>query len=193
MVRRVRPTILIGTTASPDAFTEAVIRAMADTCPRPVILPLSNPTSNDARRIPADIAGVDGRPGARRHRQPVRPGGSWTGTQHRVGQANNAFVFPGVGLGAIVAGARHIDDAQFLVAAHTLAGLVSKERLAEGALYPPISDLRAVSREIAVAVVCSLGTLDGQPLAACEHGRAEAEAVVDAAMWWPEYPAYEPA
>ena len=79
------------------------------------------------------------------------------------------------------------------MAAHTLAGLVSDERLAEGALYPSIGDLRAVSREIAVAVVCSFGTLNGLPLAACEHGRAEAEAAVDQAMWWPEYLPYEPA
>ena len=164
---------------------------MAEACPRPIILPLSNPTSRceatpaqvlewtEGRALvatgsPFDPVAVDGRPRA-------------------IGQAHNTFIFPGVGLAAIVAGARHIDDAQFLVAAHTLAGLVSDERLAEGALYPPIGDLRAVSREIAVAVVCSLGTLNGLPLAACEHGRAEAEEVVDEAMWWPEYPAYEPA
>ena len=191
VVTAVRPTVLIGTTASPNTFTEPAIRAMAEACPRPIILPLSNPTSRceatpaqvlewtEGRALvatgsPFDPVAVDGRPRA-------------------IGQANNTFIFPGVGLAAIVAGARHIDDAQFLVAAHTLAGLVSDERLAEGALYPPIGDLRALSREIAVAVVCSLGTLNGLPLAACEHGRAEAAEVVDEAMWWPEYPAYEPA
>ena len=99
----------------------------------------------------------------------------------------------GAVLAAIVAGARQVSDTQFLVAAHTLAGLVTAERLAEGALYPPIRDLRSVSREIAVEVVRSFGTVDGLPLAAGDQGRADAEAAVDESIWWPEYPAYEPA
>ena len=75
-----------------------------------------------------------------------------------------------------------MSDTQFLVAAHTLAGLVTAERLAEGALYPPIHDLRSVSREIAVEVVRSFGTVDGLPLAAVDQGRADvAQHVVAAA------------
>ena len=115
------------------------------------------------------------------------------GQARRIGQANNAFIFPGVGLAAIVAGARHIDDAQFLVAAHTLASLVSDASLAAGSLYPPIGELRSISREIAVATVLSFGTVDGVPLRAGDEGRADAESAVDDAIWWPEYPPYEPA
>ena len=191
VVRAVRPTVLIGATATPNTFTEPILRAMAEACARPIVFPLSNPTSR-AEATPAQVlAWTDGR-------ALVATGNPFDpvvvdGHACRIGQANNAFIFPGLGLAAIVAGARHVDDAQFLVAAHTLAGLVSDERLADGALYPPIGELRSVSREIAVAVVRSFGTLDGVPLPAGEQGRADAEAAVDESIWWPEYPAYEPA
>ena len=191
VVQAVRPAILIGTTAAPSTFTEPVVRAMAETCPHPIILPLSNPTSR-CEATPAQVlAWTDGH-------ALVATGSPFDpvvvdGTTRQIGQANNAFIFPGVGLAAIIAGARQVSDAQFLVAARTLAALVSDERLAEGALYPSIGDLRAVSREIAVAVLCSFGTLNGVPLSAGDEGRAHAEAAVDQAMWWPEYLPYEPA
>ncbi len=191
VVRAVGPTILIGTTATPDTFTEPVLRAMAEACPHPIVFPLSNPTSR-CEATPAQVlAWTDGR-------ALVATGSPFDpvvvdGQARRIGQANNAFIFPGVGLAAIVARARQVGDAQFLVAARTLAGLVSEENLAEGALYPPIGALRAVSREIAVAVVLSFGTLDGVPLRAGDQGRADAEAAVDDSIWWPEYSAYEPA
>jgi malate dehydrogenase (oxaloacetate-decarboxylating) len=191
VVRAVRPTILIGTTATPNTFTEPVLRAMAEACPRPLVFPLSNPTSRTEATPAQVLAWTDGR-------ALVATGSPFDpvvvdGQARQIGQANNAFIFPGVGLAAIVAGARQIGDAQFLVAAHTLAGLVSDERLAEGALYPPIGELRSVSREIAVAAVRSFGTLDGMPLAAGEQGHADARAAVDESIWWPEYPPYEPA
>jgi malic enzyme len=101
------------------------------------------------------------------------------GQERAIGQANNTFIFPGVGLGAIVADAREITDEVFLVAAKVLSEQVSKERLAGGALYPALSDLRNVSRAIAVAVAAECG-LSGN-----------VEDAVDAAMWWPEYVRYE--
>jgi malate dehydrogenase (oxaloacetate-decarboxylating) len=191
VVRAVRPTILIGTTATPSTFTEPVLRAMAEGCPNPIVFPLSNPTSRTEATPSQVLAWTDGR-------ALVATGSPFDpvivdGRPRLIGQANNAFIFPGVGLAAIVAGARQVSDTQFLVAAHTLAGLVTAERLAEGALYPPIRDLRSVSREIAVEVVRSFGTVDGLPLAAGDQGRADAEAAVDESIWWPEYPAYEPA
>jgi malic enzyme len=191
VVRAVRPTILIGTTATPSTFTEPVLRAMAEGCPNPIVFPLSNPTSRTEATPSQVLAWTDGR-------ALVATGSPFDpvvvdGRPRLIGQANNAFIFPGVGLAAIVAGPRQVSDTQFLVAAHTLAGLVTAERLAEGALYPPIRDLRSVSREIAVEVVRSFGTVDGLPLAAGDQGRADAEAAVDESIWWPEYPAYEPA
>jgi malic enzyme len=191
VVRAVRPTILIGTTATPSTFTEPVLRAMAEGCPNPIVFPLSNPTSRTEATPSQVLAWTDGR-------ALVATGSPFDpvvvdGRPRLIGQANNAFIFPGVGLAAIVAGARQVSDTQFLVAAHTLAGLVTAERLAQGALYPPIRDLRSVSREIAVEVVRSFGTVDGLPLAAGDQGRVDAEAAVDESIWWPEYPAYEPA
>jgi malic enzyme len=110
-----------------------------------------------------------------------------------IGQANNSFIFPGVGLGAIVAGARIVRDADFIAAARTLAGMVGPDRLSCGALYPPVSELRTVSRAIAIAVVRGIGTVHGVPLPAGEQGEAVATTAVDAATWWPDYPLYEPA
>jgi malic enzyme len=191
VVRAVRPTILVGTTATPNTFTEPILRAMAEACPNPIVFPLSNPTSRTEATPSQVLEWTDGR-------ALVATGSPFEpvvvdGRTRLIGQANNAFIFPGIGLAAIVAGARTVSNAQFLVAAHTLAGLVSEERLAEGALYPPMRDLRAVSREIAVEVVRSFGTVDGLPIAAGDEGRAEAEAAVDDSIWWPEYPPYEPA
>jgi malic enzyme len=105
-----------------------------------------------------------------------------------VGQANNVFVFPGVGLGAIVARAREITDRMFLVAATELAGAVSEERLAQGALYPPLTDLRSISRRIAIAVACCARD---QGLARITTDE-EIEAEVDGAVWTPEYAPYLP-
>ena len=110
-----------------------------------------------------------------------------------VGQANNSFIFPGIGLGAIVAGVQRIRDDAFLVAARTLAGMVTEERLGCGALYPPVADLRSISRAIAIAIVEQMGMVDGEPIPPGDEGRARAAAAVDAAIWWPDYANYEPA
>jgi malate dehydrogenase (oxaloacetate-decarboxylating) len=191
VVRIFRPGTLIGTTQTPGAFTEELIRALAAGCPNPLVFPLSNPTSK-TEATPEQVADwTDGRalcatgsPFA----PVVREGRTCV-----VGQANNSFIFPGVGLGAIVAGARVVRDADFLAAARTLSVIVGPERLACGALYPPVSDLRAVSRAIAIAVVRGIGTVHAAPLPEGEPGLVIARAAVDAATWWPDYPVYEPA
>jgi malic enzyme len=190
-VRAVRAGTLIGTTQTPGAFTEELLRALADGCPAPLVFPLSNPTSK-CEATPEQVAEwTDGRAlcATGSPFPPVQRGNRTC----LVGQANNSFIFPGVGLGAIVAGARVISDADFLVAARTLAALVGPDRLACGALYPPISELRAVSRAIAIAAVREMGTLHGDPLPAGASGDEVAATAVDAAIWWPDYAAYEPA
>jgi malic enzyme len=177
VVRAVHPTIMVGTSGMRGSFSEAAVREMARHTVAPVLFPLSNPTSL-AEATPADIMEwtngralvATGSPFA-----PVNVGGH----EQAIGQANNTFVFPGVGLGAIVADAREITDEMFLVAARVLSDQVSEERLAYGALYPRLSQLRDVSRAIAIAVVAESGSIHN------------AEAVVDAAMWWPEYVEYE--
>ena len=99
VVARVHPTILIGTSTRSGAFTEEIVREMAAHVERPVILPMSNPTEL-AEAAPGRPDQVDRRPGSRRDRQPVRAG-RVRGTTYVIGQANNALVFPGIGLGVI--------------------------------------------------------------------------------------------
>ena len=185
VVAAFRPDVLLGTTGVGGAFTEETIRAMAEGCERPIVLPLSNPTSATEAR-PSDIlAWTEGRavvatgsPFA-----PVEIGGRAI----RIPQANNAYVFPGIGLGAIVSEARILPDSAFLVAARRLADMASPAALAEGALFPPIADLRSVAREVAIAVVAHLGELG----VGRRFPPAAIPAAVDAAMWRPSYVRYE--
>ncbi len=190
-VRALRAGTLIGTTQTPGAFTEELVRALADGCSEPLVFPLSNPTSK-CEATPQQVADWTAGRAMCATGSPFPP--VTLGDRTCVtGQANNSFIFPGIGLGAIVAGTRAVGDAAFLTAARTLASLVQPERLACGALYPPVADLRSVSRLIAIAVVREWGTLDGRPLPAGEAGSELAAAAVDAATWWPDYPSYEPA
>ncbi len=184
VVRAIRPTILLGATGTPGRFDEPLIAAMAAATPRPIIMPLSNPTTA-TEAIPADVLRwSDGR--ALVATGSPFPAVEHDGVRHEVGQANNVFVFPGLGLGAIVAEAATMPDRLFLVAARTLATQVSDERLAVGAIYPTVDRLRDVTRAIAIAVAT----------AAREDGLArlpdevDIAAAIDAAMWWPDYVPY---
>jgi malate dehydrogenase (oxaloacetate-decarboxylating) len=182
VVRQVAPTILVGTSAVAGAFTETAIREMAARTSTPLVFPLSNPTANTEAK-PADVfAWSEGR-------ALVATGSPFDpvevdGRSRLVGQANNVFVFPGVGLGAIVARAREVTDRMFVVAATTLADKVSAERLDQGALYPPVSALRAISRAIAVAVAREARDSGVARIMPDE----QIELAVDAAMWTPAYP-----
>ena len=177
-VRRFRPTVLVGATGVAGTFTEPILHAMLDALgpgETPIVLPLSNPTAA-VEATPADVlAWTDGRALVATG-SPFEPVTLTDGRVVQVGQANNVFVFPGIGLGAIVAEAPTVTDAMFLAAARELAASVSDERLAAGALYPPVSALREVSRRIALAVA-----------------GPERAGEVDGAMWWPDYVPYLPA
>ena len=185
-VERVRPTVLVGTTGVGGTFSEEAIRALAAGTERPIVLPLSNPTSV-AEATPGDVLRWTG------GRALVATGSPFDavevdGRRHEVGQANNVFVFPGLGLGAIAAESRGITDRMFLRAARTLAGAVSDDRLASGALYPPVGALRGVTRAIATGVAREAidAGLAGIP------GDTDIDALIDAAMWWPRYVPYAP-
>jgi malic enzyme len=186
VIRHVKPTVLIGTSATPGAFTEAAIREMAKHVKRPVILPLSNPTSK-VEAQPADImTWTEGRALVATG-SPFDPV-VYKGKKHVIGQANNAFIFPGVGLGAIVAEAREITDGMFLAAARAAAEEVSAARLNEGSLFPSQSHLRRVSRRIAVEVA-----REARESGFGRHNtNAEIDAAIDQAMWYPDYVRYLP-
>ncbi|MEI7742885.1 MAG: NAD-dependent malic enzyme [Chloroflexota bacterium] len=185
VVRAFRPDVLLGTTGFGGAFSEATIRAMAETCVRPIVLPLSNPTAN-TEAAPADIMAWTGGRAIVATGSPFPPL-DVNGRLRRVPQANNAYIFPGLGLGAIVSEARMLPESVFLVAAKRLAEMATTATLAEGALFPPIAELRTVAREIAIAVVRHLG----EQGVGRRFPPAAIPAAVDAAMWKPSYVKYE--
>jgi malate dehydrogenase (oxaloacetate-decarboxylating) len=149
VVEKVHPTILVGTSTKGGAFTEQVIRAMAKGVQRPLVFPLSNPTER-IEAVPADVIHwTDGR-------GLVGTGTPWAhvpykGTDYYIGQANNALVYPGIGLGTIVARAEHVTDGMLLAASQAIAALVDVSQPGAG-LLPQVENLRAVSATVAVAV-----------------------------------------
>jgi len=151
VVRALAPTVLIGVCGQPGTLTEAAVRSMAVRVKRPLIFPLSNPTSQ-SEATPADLlAWSEGR-------ALVATGSPFDPLSHggrrvRIGQCNNAFIFPGLGLGTLVAEAREVTDGMCRAAAETLARQVTANDLEAGSLYPAIRDLREVSSRIAEAVV----------------------------------------
>jgi malate dehydrogenase (oxaloacetate-decarboxylating) len=149
VVRRVRPTILIGTSTRAGAFTEPVIRDMAAHCARPVILPMSNPTSL-SEAVPADlIRWTDGR--ALVATGSPFPPVDYRGVRYVIGQANNALIFPGLGLGVIAARAAQVTDNMLAAAAHAVSALV--DTATPGApLLPEVEALRETSVAVAAAV-----------------------------------------
>jgi malate dehydrogenase (oxaloacetate-decarboxylating) len=176
-----RPTILIGVSATPGTFTEPIVRQMARNADRPLVFPLSNPTSKAECTAEQAIQWSDGRaivatgsPFA-----PVVHGG----VKHRIGQCNNAFIFPGVGLGACVGRARYISDGMFLEAAKALATHVTEADIAESAVYPQLAKIRDCSHSVACAVIRR----------AVKEGHSDPEVLnnlettVRSAMWYPEY------
>ena len=184
VIRAMKPDLLIGATGRAGSFDEDVIATHAESVEQPVVFAMSNPSSR-VEATPADIlAWSDGR--AIIATGSPFPAVSWKGGARPVGQANNVFIFPGVGLGAVVAEATSITEEMFLVAARALAEQVSQERLDVGALYPPVQSLADISRAVAVAVATEAvasgvaGVRPGTDLAA----------TVDEAMWWPAYVPY---
>jgi len=150
VVCNVHPTILIGTSAQTGAFTEQIVRDMAAHTERPIIFPLSNPTSK-SEAIPADlIAWTEGR-------ALIATGSPFTpvpfdGREIRIGQCNNSFIFPGVGLGVIASGARRVTNAMFVAAARVLSEFSPALQDEHGSLYPPLERVREISKSVALAV-----------------------------------------
>ena len=146
----IRPHVLIGATGAPGTFTQAVIERMSEINPRPVIFALSNPTSR-AECTPEQAYAWSGGRAIFASGSPFAPV-TYGGRVLRPAQGNNAYVFPGIGLGAVACRARTLPDELFLEAARTLAKLVRRKDLDEGALYPPLREIRKISLAIAVSV-----------------------------------------
>ncbi|WP_406327713.1 NAD-dependent malic enzyme [Streptomyces sp. NBC_01544] len=178
-VRHVHPTVLIGTSTSPGAFDQQVVSAMAEHVDRPIIFPLSNPTEK-IEAMPADLlAWTDGKV-LTATGIPVDPV-EYGGVRHVIGQANNALLYPGLGLGTVVAGAERLTAGMLLAAAEAVAGQVDAR--APGApLLPPVANLRASSATVAVAVVRAAV----EDKVATRQPANPVQAVQDA-MWQPVY------
>jgi malate dehydrogenase (oxaloacetate-decarboxylating) len=186
VVERFKATILVGVSGQSGAFDERVIRAMAANTARPIIMPLSNPTDYAEAR-PEEILRWT-------HGQALVATGSpfadvvLDGRRHVIGQGNNVFIFPGLGLGALLSEASCVSEGMIGAAARTLAEVVRQESIGESRLYPRISRLRECTRLVAAAVM----------RAASEEGvcarlkEKEIRARLDAARWEPDYPPYEP-
>lgn len=149
-IRDIKPHILIGATGAPGTFNQDVIEAMCAVNDQPAIFALSNPTSRAECTAEQAYSWSQGR-AFFSSGSPFKPV-DFNGKTLRPGQGNNAYIFPGVGLGVVASGATRITDNMFLIAAKTLADMVSDEDLEAGALYPSITDIRAVSLAIAIKV-----------------------------------------
>jgi malic enzyme len=180
-IRNFKPTILIGTSGTAGVFTEAVVGAMAAINERPIVLPLSNPTSKSECTAEEAVRWSDGR-AIIATGSPFEPV-AYRGRTYRVGQGNNALVFPGVGLGLWVGHVRRVTDAMFLDTARALAGQVTEADLASGAIYPPLSRIRDCSHAVACAVI-RRGVTEGHAAPAVLNGL---EDTVSRAMWFPRY------
>jgi malate dehydrogenase (oxaloacetate-decarboxylating) len=183
VIKCFRPTVLIGTTGQAGDFTPDVIRAIAAVCHRPLIFALSNPTSKAECTPKEAVQYSDGRALVATG-SPFEPV-EFDGRKRRIGQCNNVFVFPGIGLGVLICRATRVSQAMFLAAARELAVYSTAIEMDQEALYPDLSNLRKISGRIALAVART----------ACEEGLAakqeasELQQTIEAVRWFPDYQA----
>ena len=182
VVANARPTTLIATSGQPGALTEPIVRKMAEGVERPIIFPLSNPTSR-AEATPEDLMRWTNARVIVGTGSPFPPV-KWKDRLIPVDQTNNSYIFPGLGLGVLAANARRITDAMFMAAAKALAELSPAKT--GGRLLPPVSELRAVALAVATAVARQ-AQIDGVAPATASEGLAER---IRAQMWEPVYHPY---
>jgi len=183
-VLNIRPTVLIGTSAQPGVFTRQVVEAMAAHVERPIIFPLSNPTSK-SEAVPADVLSWTG------GRALIATGSPFDPVHYGdrvidIGQCNNCFIFPGVVLGVIASGALRVKNEMFVAAARALAALSPALNDPGASLFPPLASVRKLSQSVAVAV-----GLEAQRMGLCEStSPEELERRVAESMWSPTYLRY---
>ncbi|CAM3837257.1 NAD-dependent malic enzyme [Xenorhabdus thuongxuanensis] len=185
VVRNAKPTVLIGVSGQSGLFTEEIIREMHKHCERPVVMPLSNPTSRVEAR-PEDIIRwtegkalvATGSPFA-----PVK----YDGQEYPIAQCNNSYIFPGIGLGVIAAGAKRVTDDMLMAASRALADCSPLAQTGSGPLLPLIDDIQDVSRKIAKEVA-KKAQIQGVAIVTSEDALDEA---IERNFWKPEYRIYK--
>ena len=185
VVRNVHPTVLVGVSGQPGTFTEAVVREMAAHVNRPVIFPLSNPTSR-SEAVPEDLVKWTDDRVVMGTGSPF-PAVLRSGVETRIDQTNNAYIFPGLGLGLVAVQATKVTDKMFMVAAKALAACSPTHQDLHANLLPPLTDIREVSCKVAVAVA---KRVLAESLAAKPCAVEQVEAVVRSCMWEPHYLTY---
>ena len=179
VVARSRPTMLIGTSTRPGVFSEEIVTEMTAHTARPVIMPLSNPTSHSEAR-PADLIAWTGGRALIATGSPFPPV-EYDGREYQIAQANNALIFPGLGLGVTVSRARQVSEGMLAAAADALVG--PSDAAAPGApLLPPVTSLRDVSAAVAVAVARA-----AQAEGLAQTMLDDPDKQVAEAMWVPAY------
>ena len=177
----IKPTVLIGVSTIHGAFDERVVRKMAALNPRPIIMPLSNPTSKAECTFEQAVTWTDGR-AVFASGSPF-PAMTYRGKTLHPAQANNAYVFPALGPAAVLAGAREVSDDAFLAAAEALSAMTTEAELAAGKLFPDFDSIREVSHDL-TARVCELMERDGQ--GGKPAGVMDWKKYVDSQFWEPE-------
>ncbi len=187
VVRRFRPTVLIGTSGQPGAFNHEIVEAVAESCEQPIIMPFSNPTDYTEAR-PAEVIKWTAGKALVATGSPFADV-EYEGRRFRIGQGNNVFIFPGLGLGALLSGASEVTDAMIGAAADAVADAVTAAELEAGMLYPSVSRLRDVCHRVAAAVMRAASREGiGDRLSSEDIDSRIADAV-----WQPEYRRYVPA
>jgi len=184
VIENAKPTVLIGVSGQPGAFTEEIARAMAKNVERPVIFPLSNPTSRSEAIPQKLVEWTEGR--ALIGTGSPYPPATWQGRTIPIDQTNNSYIFPGVGLGVLAAGARRVTDTMFMAAAKALAALSPARTDRTARLLPPVNELRMVSAKVAFAV----GRQAQADSVAPQISADELEARIRGFMWTPGYRPY---
>jgi malate dehydrogenase (oxaloacetate-decarboxylating) len=188
-VAKARATVLLGLSGQPGSFTEAMVRGMCEHVERPVVFPLSNPTTS-CEASPADVLAWS------RGRAIVATGSPFDpvpvdGREVPIGQGNNAFIFPGLGFGAILAEASEITDGMVLAASYALADYVREHHLGRGRVYPPVEEMREVAAHVATRVLEQ--AFDDGVARSTKATRDGAAARVRAKAWRPRYLPFEKA
>lgn len=185
VIRNAKPTVLVGVSGQPGVFTEEIIREMAKHVQRPIVFPLSNPTSCVEAQPKSVIEWTEGKAIVGTG-SPFAPF-EYQGKTHFFAQTNNSYIFPGVGLATLAVRSRRVTDGMFLAASKALAELSPAKTEKDAPLLPPLNEMLSVSRHIAIAVA-KQARAEGLTEALTD---AQIEAAIDHKIWRPEYKTYE--
>ncbi|MBI4243444.1 MAG: NAD-dependent malic enzyme [Planctomycetes bacterium] len=183
VVKHVKPDVLIGTTGQPNLFSKEIIQEMAKSCERPLIMPLSNPTSC-CEAIPTNVIEFTKGRALIATGSPFPPT-TYNGKLFRISQCNNVYIFPGIGLGVISSKAKRVTNNMFINTSLALSSMLDKDDLKLGRLYPELKEIRNISVKIATEVV-KQGIKDE----VCDIDQKKIQNIVKNNIWEPEYIPY---